>query len=182
MPALPHQEWTQDRPPPLYNKTGPPTMTFYFLQRSNRTIGIPTILLPDNHILCHLVQSEKIQWTYIRIYIDFTSTSVRFNRLYFTRKNAFFYYIEFYKKKSCNVCKYVDINQIIIYNVIISSWNRSFEIWTTFNTHYHSVGIRLFLCICSDNLGKSNNFSSEFYKNNIHWLIPGGNGGDVAGI
>lgn len=171
-PALPHQEWTQDRPPPLYNKTGPPTMTFYFLQRSNRTIGIPTILLPDNHILCHLVQSEKIQWTYIRIYID----------VYTLQERMHFFITSIFTKKSCKVCKYVDINQIIIYNVIISSWNRSFEIWTTFNTHYHSVGIRLFLCICSDNLGKSNNFSSEFYKNNINWLIPGGNGGDVAGI
>lgn len=47
--------------------------------------------------------------------------------------------------------------------------------------HYYSVGIKWLLCTCSDNLGKSNKFSSEFYGI-IKWLIPGGNGGDVAGI
>lgn len=110
-PALPHQEWRQGRPPPLYNKTGPLTTTFCFWPRRNRTTGTPTILLPDTRTLGQLVQPEQFNE---HIHIDFTSTCVRLNYLYFTRKNALLFFLLFrlLQKKSCNVCKYVDKNQL----------------------------------------------------------------------
>lgn len=112
-PALPHQEWRQGRPPPLYNKTGPLTTTFCFWPRRNRTTGTPTILLPDTRTLGQLVQPEQFNE---HIHIDFTSTCVREVKLFILYKKEciiiLFIISTFTKKKSCNVCKYVDKNQL----------------------------------------------------------------------
>lgn len=117
-PALPHQEWRQGRPPPLYNKTGPPTTAFYFWPRRNRTTGTPTILLPDTRTLGQLVQPEQFNE---HIHNDFTSTCVREVKLFilYTLQERMhyysFYYFDFYKKKvlqRMQVCKYVDKNQL----------------------------------------------------------------------
>lgn len=112
-PALPHQEWRQGRPPPLYNKTGPLTTAFCFWPRRNRTTGTPTILLPDTRKLGQLVQPEQFNE---HIHIDFTSTCVREVKLFILYKKEciiiLFIISTFTKKKSCNVCKYVDKNQL----------------------------------------------------------------------
>lgn len=174
-PALPHQEWRQGRPPPLYNKTGPLTTTFCFWPRRNRTTGTPTILLPDTRTLGQLVQPEQFNE---HIHIDFTSTCVREVKLFILYKKEciiILFIISTFTKKS--PATYASM-------LIKTNWNQNLlcyyfflkqKFWNLndFDTTLSFGGISWFVCTCSDNLDKSNKFSSKLHKNDIHWYTWG---------